>query len=66
MMQRTDTNTAGVIRSPERSGINILKLDDAWDYARLRPSITQPVTTTWSDVDLGTVDELDNGEFSVS
>lgn len=65
-MQKTDTNTATMERTPNRSGINILKLDDAWDYARLRPSVAQTITTTWSDVNLATTDELDTGTYSIS
>jgi hypothetical protein len=35
-IQRSDTNTATIQRTANRSGINILKLDDEWDYAMLR------------------------------
>jgi len=57
-IQKTDSNTATMQRTPNRSGINILKLDDAWDYARVRPSTAQAkylvtysvwTTTTGSD-----------------
>lgn len=65
-IQKTDSNSATVERTPGRSGINILKLDDDWEYARLRPSVSQAITTSWTDVDLGTVDELDASGFSVS
>lgn len=65
-MQQTDTHTADIERTPNRSGINILKLDDIWDYARLRPSVSQAVLTSWEDVHLGTSDELDAGAFSIS
>ncbi len=66
-IQRTDTNnSASVERTPNRSGINILKLDDEWDYARMRPSVTQDITTTWTDVDLWTTDELDAPAYTAS
>lgn len=53
-------------RTPNRSGINILKLDDTWNYARVRPSSAQAITTSWAQVDLSTSDELDVAEFSMS
>jgi hypothetical protein len=65
-IQKTDSNTATIQRTPDRSGINILKLDDEWDYTRLRPSASQAITTSWSDVNLGTTDELDIASFWVS
>jgi len=43
-----------------------LKLDDAWDYARLRPAANQAITTSWQQVNLGVSDELDTGTFSQS
>jgi hypothetical protein len=52
MLQKTDTNTATMERTPNRSGVNILKLDDDWNYARLRPSGIQAMTTSWADVGL--------------
>ena len=65
-IQKTDSNTTATMqRTPGRSGINILKLDDDWDYARLRPSAAQAITTTWSDVDLSTSDELDATWYSL-
>jgi hypothetical protein len=62
-MQKTDSNTATIQRTPNRSGINILKLDDEWGYTRLRPSASQAITTSWSDMNLGTTDELDIASF---
>jgi len=58
-IQKTDSNTATMQRTPGRSGINILKLDDAWDYARVRPSWAQAIETIWEDVDIWLNDELD-------
>jgi hypothetical protein len=52
MIQKTDSNTATIERTPNRSGINILKLDDEWNYARLRPSALQAMTTSWSELNL--------------
>ena len=52
MIQKTDTNTATMERTPDRSGVNILKLDDDWNYASLRPASIQTMTTTWTDVAL--------------
>jgi len=66
MIQQTDSHDATMERTPNRSGITILKLDDDWDYARLRPTAAQAVTTSWADVNLWTVDNLDAGGFSVS
>ena len=63
-IQRTSTNTAWVQRTANRSGINILKLDDTWEYARLRSSVNQTVNTSWTDVLIDTEDELDAGNFS--
>lgn len=65
-MQKTDSNTATIQSTPDRSWINILKLDDTWDYARLRPASIHAITTSWSDVDLWVIDELDAWNFSVS
>lgn len=65
-IQRTNTNTSWVARSANRSGINILKLDDAWDYARVRQSAAQAITTTWEDVNLPVNDEVDVWSFSIS
>lgn len=65
-IQRTNTNGWGLERTPGTSGINILKLDDDWDYARLRPTSAQAITTSWQDLDLTTSDELDSGTFSLS
>lgn len=65
-IQKTDTHTATIERTPNRSGINILKLDDTWDYARVRPSASQSILTSWEDVNISTIDELDVGTFSRS
>jgi len=66
MIQKTDTNTATMERTPDRSGVNILKLDDDWNYASLRPASIQTMTTTWTDVALWTIDRVDAGGFSIS
>lgn len=63
-IQRTDTNTATVIRTPNRSGVNILKLGDSWNYARVRPSVIQTITTSWQNINLWVSDELDTGWYT--
>jgi len=65
-MQRTDSNSATVRRTAGRSWVNILKLDDIWNYARLRPTANQAVTSAWQDIDVSTQDELDGWGFSRS
>jgi len=63
-IQKTDTHNATIQRTPWRSGINILKLDDAWNYARLRLATNQTVTTSWQDVGISIEDELDTVGFT--
>lgn len=65
-IQRSNTNTSWVSRSANRSGINILKLDDSWDYARLRPASAQGITTSWENVNVSVSDELDTAWYSLS
>lgn len=65
-IQKTDSNSATFQRTPARSWINILKLDDAWEYVRLRPAVSQAVTTSWTEIDLWVSDELDSSWFSLS
>jgi len=64
---RTDDNTgAEVERLAGASGIQLLQLDDTWDYARLSLGANQagPVNTrTWVPVGYDTQDELDLGSF---
>ena len=65
-IQKTDTNGATIERTPNRSWVNILKLDDDWEYARLRPTTSQAITTTWTDVDISTSDELDISAYALA
>ena len=64
-VKKTDNNTsASVIRAAQRSGIQILKLDDLWKYARIKPLATQSVTPVWQNVLLNSSDELDSSIFT--
>lgn len=65
-IQKTDSNTATMERTPWRSGINILKLDDDWNYARLRPAASQAITPSWEQINLWITDEVDTAGFSIS
>ncbi len=58
---KTDNNTAGVRRRANESGFMLVRLDDDWDYARVREvGGGQPFnTTSWSTVSWDTNDELD-------
>lgn len=63
---RTDDNGAGVKRAANATGIQLLKLDDNWDYARLSLAADQagPTTGAWVDVAYDTQNELDTGSFA--
>ena len=65
---RTDDNSAGVQRAPNTSGIQLVKLNDSWDYARLKRTTTQagPTDTTYVAVQYNSQDELDTGSFAHS
>jgi len=65
---RSDTETSGgtMAMSADANGIQLLKLRDTWDYARL--SLTNTATNAitadgWVDVAYDTQDELDTGTF---
>lgn len=63
---RTDANTDGVIREPDAAGIQLLKLDDSWDYCRLRLALLDtagPNSGTYAAVPYIQQDELDTGSF---
>ncbi|HIA92232.1 TPA: hypothetical protein EYO12_03940 [Candidatus Saccharibacteria bacterium] len=66
--QRTDDNSATVERRANKSGINLVKLDDDWDYLRSRPTSDQTIgsTTSFETVTLATDDEIDSASFSRS
>jgi len=64
---RTDNNGAGtMVRWPDASGIQLLKLGDSWDYCRLHRSVDQagPNSAAWVPVQYDTQDELDTGSFA--
>lgn len=66
---RTDTNgTAGVIRVNNTSGVQLIRLDDAWSYARLSKTGKQtgPISSTWVSVTYDRQDELDTTTFGHS
>lgn len=63
-MQRTGSNSATVQTTPDRSWINLLKLDDLWSYARLKPTGSQTITTSWTNVDITSEDEIDSPWFT--
>ncbi|NQU22378.1 MAG: hypothetical protein HQ567_13955, partial [Candidatus Nealsonbacteria bacterium] len=63
---RTDNNGAGVQREPNATGIQLVQLDDSWDYLRLSATANQtgPANATYIDVTYDTQDELDAGSFA--
>ncbi len=64
---RTDTNTtAGVMREATSSGVSIIKLDDAWSYARLSKATKQtgPISTSWMPVTWDHEDEIDTTAYA--
>ncbi len=65
-MQRTDNSSETVERRANASGIQFLKLHDSWDYLRTRPTSNQSFGSdeNFTDVALGTDDEIDSGSFS--
>jgi hypothetical protein len=60
---RTDSNSSGVRRRPNESGLMAVRFDDAWSYARLRHEGTGQTfnDATWKTVIFDTQDELDSG-----
>ena len=61
--QRTDNNSATVRRRANNSGFMLLKLNDNWNYARLKDATGGQAfnSTTFSTVSWDTNDELDAG-----
>ncbi len=59
---RTDSNSTGVKRISNESGLMLVRLDDAWDYARISEATGGQSfnSTTWSTVSWDTNDELDS------
>jgi hypothetical protein len=67
--ERADVNTAGLERASNVTGINILKLDDSWDYIRLSKTGTQTGPTSagsWTAITYNRQDEYDTGSFTHS
>ena len=65
---RTDSTTAAnrtIEREPGAAGIQLIKLDDGWDYLRLSRGTNQtgPTNETFIDVTYDSQDELDAGSF---
>jgi len=63
---RTDSNSATVQRRANECGLQLLKLNDNWDYLRIRNSANQSVATTYTDVTWNVQDEVDSGSFTQS
>ncbi len=62
---RTDSNGAGVKRFSNASAIQLVKLDDAWDYCRLsRTNNATGPGTSFGAVAYNRQDELDAGSFA--
>ncbi len=61
--QRKDDNTLSLRRMSGESGFTILRLDDDWEYARIREAGGGQAfnSATWATVTLDTEDELDAG-----
>ena len=63
---RTDADADTVIREANTPNIQLVKLDDGWDYCRLSKSSNQanaPGGTAFIDVTYDGQDELDTGSF---
>jgi len=66
---RTDANATEVVqRVATTSGIQIIKLDDSWNYLRLHKSTTQtgPTSVAWVPVTYDTTDEMDTSVYGHS
>ena len=64
---RTDTDPGvAVARVAGTSGIELIKLDDSWNYIRLsrRTSLPGPVSNSWMPVTYDRIDELSSSAFS--
>jgi|GEM_PF-1049851 len=64
---RTDTNpSVAVARVAGTSGIELIKLDDAWNYIRLsrQSSMPGPVSNSWMPVTYDRIDELSSSAFT--
>jgi len=68
---RTDANAAGLQRVSDVTSIQVLKLNDTWDYLRLSKTGTQvgpndPTGGTWVQITYDRQDEYDTGSFTHS
>ena len=64
---RTDAEADTMQREPDASAIQLLRLDDSWDYCRLSKSSSVGLSaTTFTDVTYDQQDELDAGSFAHS
>ena len=66
---RTDNNAAAqMTQVADAAGLQLIKLDDDWDYCRLAKSgdVAGPVNATFVPVSYDAVDELDTGSFGHS
>jgi len=63
--QRTCQGDDGIVREPDASSIQLIKLDDTWDYCRLsRTSNQTGPGTAFSNVTYNSQEELDTGSFA--
>jgi len=61
---RTDNENDTIQREPNTANIQLIKLDDNWDYLRLsRTSNTGNIGGSWTDVNYNSPDEVDAGSF---
>lgn len=68
---RTDSNIGAVVRAPASvsgSGLQLIKLSDAWDYLRLRLATSDLAasSTTFADFEWNAQDEVDAASFAHS
>lgn len=64
---RTDTNpTATTQRAANTAGLQLIRLDDNWDYIRLSKTAKQtgPTSANWTTVTYDSEDQVDTGSFS--
>ena len=64
---RTDAEADTIQREPDTANIQLVKLDDTWDYCRLSKTANQagaPSGTAFIDVTYDSQEELDTGSFA--
>ncbi len=63
--ERTDAEARDLQRIPDASAIQLVKLDDSWDYCRLsRMNDRAGPGTSFADITYDTQDELDTASFA--